>query len=83
MMEEYMQHMYWWELLIHTHWKTDQIVFQELIRNNLDIPIITKTWLNNSDENRAWSQLTYFNHEPYRLLTLNMKTGKGGPCIGV
>ena len=56
----------------------DQIVFQELIRNNLDILIITENWLNDSDEGRAWSQLTELNQEPYKLFTSNRKTGKGG-----
>ena len=59
--------------------KQNQIVFQELIRNNLDILIITETWAKDSDEERAWLQLTYLNQEPYKLFTLKEKTGKGGP----
>ena len=64
----------------HSLKNKDQIVFQELIRNNLDILITTETWLNDSDEDKAWSHLTDFNQEPYKLFTLNGKTGKGGPC---
>ena len=56
----------------------DQIMFQELIRNNLDILIITETWLNDSDEDRVWSKFADFNEEPYKLFTLNRKTGKEG-----
>ena len=49
-----------------------------MIRNNLDILTLTETWLNDSDEDRAWLQLTDLNQEPYKLFTLNRETGKGG-----
>ena len=53
-------------------------MFQEFIRNNLDILFITETWLNDSDEDRAWLQLTEFNQETYKQLTSVGKIGIGG-----
>ena len=51
----------------------------ELLENyDLDILVLTETWLTNSDTDKQWLENTQLNRHPYNLLQKNRPNGKGG-----
>ena len=54
----------------------DIMIMTEIKENNIDICVITETWLNTLDE--AWVSGSEFNCDAYSVSTVNRKKGRGG-----
>ena len=50
----------------------------QLIHHDVDICILTETWLSDSDLDRTWLQYTVLNKVPYQMFTSNRTGRKGG-----
>ena len=50
----------------------------QLILHDVDICILTETWLSDSGLNRTWLQYTVLNKVPYQMFTSNRTGRKGG-----
>ena len=44
----------------------DQLLFQELTDNNIDIGLITETWLRNTQEDEAWVNQSALQQNSYK-----------------
>ena len=56
--------------------KNKELLFHgQLIHHDVDICILTETWLSDSDLDRTWLQYTVLNKVPYQMFTSNM-TGR-------
>ena len=56
------------ELLLHS----------QLIHHDVDICILTETWLSDNGSDRTWLQYTVLNKVPYQMFTSNRTGRKGG-----
>ena len=56
----------------------EQILLRELIHNNIDILIVTETWLKNNQKDGLWIEMTDLNTEPFTLHTINRLDRVGG-----
>ena len=54
------------------------ILHGQLTHHDVDICILTETWLSDNDLDRTWLQYTVLNKVPYQMLTSNRKGRKGG-----
>ena len=50
----------------------------QLIHHDVDICILTETWLSENDSDRTWLQCTVLNKVPYQMVTSNRTGRKGG-----
>ena len=50
----------------------------QLIHHDVDICVLTETWLSDSDLDRTWLQYTVLNKVPYQMFTSNRTGRKGG-----
>ena len=50
----------------------------QLIHHDVDICILTETWLSDNDSDRTWLQYTVLNKVPYLMFTSNRPGRKGG-----
>ena len=54
----------------------------QLIHHDVDICILTETWLSDSDLDRTWLQYTVLNKVPYQMFTSN-RTGRKGEGVAL
>ena len=58
--------------------KNDQILLREIIHSNLDIIIVTETWLKDTDADQNWVQGCNFNKSPFQCHHANRHEKTGG-----
>ena len=58
--------------------KNDQILLREIIHSNLDIIIITETWLKDTDSDWNWVQECDLNKSPFQCHHANRHAKTGG-----
>ena len=56
------------------------ILYGQLIHHNVDLCILTETWLSKNDLDTTWIQGTVLNKVPYQMLTSNRTWKKGRGC---
>ena len=56
------------ELLLHDYIKED----------NIDICIVTETWIQNTEEDKAWCEISALNNDNLMLHTVNREERRGG-----
>ena len=54
------------------------ILYGQLIHHDVDICILTETWLSKNDSDITWLQYTVLNKAPHQMLTLNRTGRKAG-----
>ena len=54
------------------------LLYGQLIQHDVDLCILTETWLSNNDLDTTWLQCTVLNKVPYQMLTSNRIGRKGG-----
>ena len=54
------------------------VLYGQLIHHDVDICILTETWLSKNDSDITWLQYTVLNKAPYQMLTSNRTGRKGG-----
>ena len=54
------------------------IVYQELMDNNIDLAVITETWLKDTDSDIDWCKTCEFNNDTFCFKPLNRTSSKGG-----
>ena len=55
------------------------VLYGQLIHHDVDICILTETWLSENDSDITWLQYTVLNKVPYQMLSSN-RTGKREGC---
>ena len=56
----------------------DQLLFQELTNNNIDIGLITETWLKDTQEDEAWVNQSALQQNSYKTLLHNRPNDQCG-----
>ena len=54
------------------------VLYGQIIHHDVDICILTETWLSKNDSDITWLQYTVLNKAPYQMLTSNSTERKGG-----
>ena len=54
------------------------LILETCLLHNLDMAVITETWLKDTDEDQAWLQSSEMTQKEYRLDTINRNKRKGG-----
>ena len=54
------------------------VLYGQLVHHDVDISILTETWLSKNDSDTTWLQYTVLNKVPYQMLTSNRTGRKGG-----
>ena len=58
--------------------KKDDLIAEYIDSTKIDFTIITKTWLQDNENDKGWVWTTSLNNSNYKISTENCKTGKGG-----
>ena len=59
--------------------RSKELLLYEYIReNNIEMCIVTETWLQNRDEDKAWCDISAFNNDNLVLHNINQETHRGG-----
>ena len=56
------------------------VLYGQLIHHDVDICILTETWLSENDSDITWLQHTVLNKVPYQMLTSNRTEKKREGC---
>ena len=56
----------------------DQIVLDAMIKYQIDVLVLTETWLKENDDDQAWVAGSGLNKEPYLMLSVPRPNGSGG-----
>ena len=61
----------------------DQAIIEELNNKNVDIAVLTETWLKDNTEYQAWLNQSVFNQGSYDTLTHSRPSDKKGGEIAI
>ena len=56
----------------------ENLISEEIHNTNLDITIITETWLKDTEEDNTWTLSSEFNNDSYQISTKNRRDKRGG-----